>query len=201
MDLMKSSGRSRGRSIALLVAGLLAGTVLLEPAVAHVTRRLGHLTRKHLDKRYYNEGQKVGDANTLDGLNSTAFLGATAKAADADELDGIDSTGFQESVHWAHVNSNGTIIAQSGGLSTTRNVVGEFYVHFPVTASGKAVLATGKWTASNGTVTSVFLCGGNPPEGTTCTQPGTNNPSTVYVDVKDDDGTLVDRGFYIVLFP
>ena len=29
---------------------------------------------------------KVGDADTLDGQNSTAFLGATAKAADADQL-------------------------------------------------------------------------------------------------------------------
>jgi hypothetical protein len=37
---------------------------------------------------------KVGDADTLDGQNSTAFLGATAKAADADQLDGQDSTDF-----------------------------------------------------------------------------------------------------------
>ena len=37
---------------------------------------------------------KVGDADTLDGQNSTAFLGATAKAADADQLDGKDSTDF-----------------------------------------------------------------------------------------------------------
>jgi hypothetical protein len=34
------------------------------------------------------------NADTLDGLDSSAFLLAGAKAADADTLDGIDSTGF-----------------------------------------------------------------------------------------------------------
>ena len=37
---------------------------------------------------------KVGDADTLDGSNSTAFLGANAKAADSDKLDGSDSSAF-----------------------------------------------------------------------------------------------------------
>jgi hypothetical protein len=36
----------------------------------------------------------VLDADKLDGIDSTGFLGATAKAADRDKLDGIDSTGF-----------------------------------------------------------------------------------------------------------
>jgi hypothetical protein len=41
-----------------------------------------------------NSGTKVANLNAdkLDGLDSTAFLGATAKAADADKLDGLDST-------------------------------------------------------------------------------------------------------------
>lgn len=35
---------------------------------------------------------KVGDADTLDGKDSTDFLGATAKAADADKVDGKDAS-------------------------------------------------------------------------------------------------------------
>jgi hypothetical protein len=81
MDLTKSSGRPRGRSVALLVAGLLAGTVLIQPAVAHVTRRLSHLYR-HLDPRYYNEGQTVDRAQNANN------------ATNAGLLDNIDSTGF-----------------------------------------------------------------------------------------------------------
>ena len=37
------------------------------------------------------------DADTLDGQDSSAFLGANAKAADADMLDGQDSTDFLDS--------------------------------------------------------------------------------------------------------
>lgn len=35
---------------------------------------------------------KAGDANRLDGFDSTAFLGVDAKAADADTVDGLDSS-------------------------------------------------------------------------------------------------------------
>jgi hypothetical protein len=43
-----------------------------------------------------NSGTKVANLNAdkLDGIDSTGFLGANAKAADADTLDGIDSSGF-----------------------------------------------------------------------------------------------------------
>lgn len=37
---------------------------------------------------------KAHDADKLDGLDSTAFLGSNAKAADADKLDGLDSSAF-----------------------------------------------------------------------------------------------------------
>lgn len=39
-------------------------------------------------------GATAADSSLLDGLDSTAFLGASAKAADADKLDGLDSTAF-----------------------------------------------------------------------------------------------------------
>jgi hypothetical protein len=43
-----------------------------------------------------NSGTKVDklNADKLDGIDSSGFLGVNAKAADADQLDGIDSTGF-----------------------------------------------------------------------------------------------------------
>lgn len=47
------------RSLPLLVAGILAGTVLIQPAVGHVNKRLKHVI-KHLNKVYINEGQAAG---------------------------------------------------------------------------------------------------------------------------------------------
>jgi hypothetical protein len=54
-------GTIRGaRGVAILLAGILAGSVLIQPAVAHVTARLKHLT-KHLDGVYVNESQVGSD--------------------------------------------------------------------------------------------------------------------------------------------
>jgi hypothetical protein len=119
MGSLNSKRRRTWRSLPVLIAGLLAGAVLVQPAVAHVTKSLSHLT-KHLDPRYYNLGEKVGDADTLDGVDSSGFARAGAapsahnhddryfteaesdaryintaeKAADSELLDGVDSSAF-----------------------------------------------------------------------------------------------------------
>jgi len=43
---------------------------------------------------FLGAASKAADADKLDGMDSTAFLGATAKATDADRVDGKDSTAF-----------------------------------------------------------------------------------------------------------
>jgi hypothetical protein len=88
------------------------------------------------------------DAATLDSKDSTAFLGATAKASDADKLDGLDATALQSRVTGTcapgtaitavaasgavscaatppsdvaigHVASDGTVLFGTGGLQVT----------------------------------------------------------------------------------
>src|SRR5918995_2761278 len=49
-------------------------------------------TKAGADATFAKAGEKVADADKLDGKDSTEFLGASAKAADADKLDGLDST-------------------------------------------------------------------------------------------------------------
>ena len=92
---------------------------------------------------------KVGDADTLDGQNSTAFLGATAKAADADQLDSRDSTDFlgatakaadadqldgKDSTAYARlagkINDDGTV-DQGSGFTVQKLGTGEYRVFFP----------------------------------------------------------------------
>lgn len=72
MRSLNGKKRLTWRSMPVLLAGLLAGSLLVQPAVAHVKKSLSHLT-KHLDPRYYNVGEKVGDADTLDGVDSSGF--------------------------------------------------------------------------------------------------------------------------------
>ena len=92
---------------------------------------------------------KVGDADTLDGQNSTAFLGATAKAADADQLDGKNSTDFlgatakaadadqldgQDSTDfaslWGFVNDDATV-ERGSGFTVQKLGTGQYRLFFP----------------------------------------------------------------------
>jgi hypothetical protein len=90
----------------LIVIALVMGANLISPAVAHVTRRLGHLYR-HLDPRYVNVGE------------------AATSAANADKLDNIDSAAFQQKCQdgavlaYAFINGNGGDGGTGGTPSTT----------------------------------------------------------------------------------
>jgi hypothetical protein len=95
---------ARARTVALILAGIVAGSLLGGPAVAHTGRKVGHLVNRHLvnffyteaeaDGRFINSNEKASDSNLLDGIDSAGFLKVAGKAADSDLLDGINSTGF-----------------------------------------------------------------------------------------------------------
>lgn len=75
---------SRGwRGGVLILAGVLMGALLIQPAVAHVTKKVKHLT-KHLNAVYVNEGQSAG--GDLSGSYPNPNVGAgvitSAKLAD-----------------------------------------------------------------------------------------------------------------------
>lgn len=117
--------RTVGQWVAVLLVGMLAGSVMLTPAGAHLNSPLtfSHLkkhfyTKKAANNRFINVGEKASDSDKLDGKNSTDFLGATAKAADSDKLDGLDSTSFPEIVAYAHVQPGGGVVeAESKGIA------------------------------------------------------------------------------------
>jgi hypothetical protein len=63
--------------------------------------------------------QKAGDAEKLDGVDSSGFLSATGKAADADKLDGLNSTAFATSTveGWHEVGASGQPPFQNGWVN------------------------------------------------------------------------------------
>jgi hypothetical protein len=86
---MTRAPRSRGW-LALMLAGVLLGGLLLTPAGAHVTSDVGHLWRKHLrplaKKNFYTKRQTYSKAQA-----DTRFLGKTDKAVDAVHADTADN--------------------------------------------------------------------------------------------------------------
>jgi hypothetical protein len=108
--MSKETVSRRWRTVALLAIGVAIGTTLTAtPVYSHVGTSVTHLWNTHLrpkaDARYYTKTQANtrfalkgendgGNADLLDGLDSTEFLRTTGKAADANLLDGLDSTAF-----------------------------------------------------------------------------------------------------------
>ena len=72
---------------------------------------------------------KVGDADTLDTKDSSAFLGATAKAADADTVDGTDSKDLAR--FSGVITSGGTVFSGTGGFTVSHPATGQYEVSFP----------------------------------------------------------------------
>jgi hypothetical protein len=97
------------------------------------------------------------------------------------------------------VNANGTIAAQSGGISLQAHPggnSGDYYLRFPTVATGKAVLATLNADSLNGEIVA-GPCGG-PPQGVTCAA-GPNTTSDVYVATSDSAGGANDFPFYVAV--
>ena len=66
---------------------------------------------------------------------------------------------------WALVDKDGTILAQSGGLSVTAGTAASYLVGFGASVSGKTLVATSAFTSSDGGLRgepAVALCGTGP---------------------------------------
>jgi hypothetical protein len=101
---------------------------------------------------------------------------------------------------WALVRADGTIVAQSGGITpTAKPSVGAYILDFGGTLAGKLILASSANTADlgdRGTV-SAGICGGT-NEGSTCPSGNDTNHVRVITRRAGDD-TAEDHPFYVAV--
>lgn len=87
---------SLARLVAVLIVGILAGSVMLTPVGAHISS-FNHLKAKHFftkkaaDARFINVGEAASSATSAKSATNAE------SAANADKLDSLDSTAFQRS--------------------------------------------------------------------------------------------------------
>lgn len=96
---------------------------------------------------------------------------------------------------WALVSANGSIIAQSGGISIAAKVTGGYYVNFGSPQTGR-VIHTSIHYGSQGFV-GAAICGATTAETTFCFALNTNTTSHVFVQTLNTAGTQADQSFYI----
>jgi hypothetical protein len=140
----KENVSRRWRTVALLAIGIAIGTTLTAtPVYSHVGGTVTHLWNAHIkpktDARYYTKtaaddrfalkgDSGGGNADLLDGLDSTEFLRTSGKAADSDQLDGLDSAAFLRTTGKAADanlldNLDSTAFLPAGGKAANANLL------------------------------------------------------------------------------
>jgi hypothetical protein len=103
-------------------------------------------------------------------------------------------------VKWALVRPNGSVAAQSGGISVGAHPsAGNFIVNFGGAVTGKAILASGAYNndaSDQRGETTAGPCGTG--EDRTCPT-GFNTTSYVFVQTRSNSGTPADHSFYVAV--
>jgi len=139
--------------------------------------------------------------NATHATSADSATSATT-ASNANALGGSPPSAYQKAVQWAEVEGDGTIDAQSGGITVLRNFTGEYYVTFGSSVAGHALSATMEWRSGLGLSSGNILiarCGGG-TGGVGCI--ASNNTNTAYVQTANNTNTTTaDRAFTVVLYP
>ena len=142
----------------------------------------------------------AGNANTLDGQDSTAFLSANGKAADADKLDGKDLAQVEPLV--ASVNNLGTVVGSPDvvGTASVKLRTGIYLVEFV----GRDVddchrVASLGTPTGNGNNSATFTGAGG--EISTFAEVDTSaaNRRKIGVATRDSAGVLADKDFQLAV--
>jgi hypothetical protein len=154
-----------------------------------ITTRAPGLTVEHADS---------ADVATPTGAAGGDLTGAYPNPAIADGA----VTPQKTSMRWALVDSDGTILDQSGGISLTVKTSSNYYLDFGSNMAHKAIqvtIACLGLSCANGANAVAWLCGGT-PLGATCPEPGTDDQNHVAVFTSDADGVDHDEAFYVTVF-
>ena len=147
-----------------------------------------------------NKSLKVSDFASSARTALKGSKGDTGAAGPAGQAGAPGAPG--PGARWALVKSDGTIAAQSGGISMTSASGGQYYLDFGSSTVGHPILVTGSYAASaaNSGEFITSPCGTTTTdEQTICIQPGTDNPNHVYVRSSNSSGAATARGFYVAV--
>lgn len=171
---------SNGDIVGAITAG--AGGDTKRPFTTNATGVATGLNSDRLDGLHASE--VVASARTKAGLAAET----ADTAADANTLDGLDSSAFarKNDIMWAFVSSAGALIRSSGGVTSSQVGTGRYIVSFP------RDITTCSYTATSAAPDNI---GVNPQETGVNENSGTTD--TVAVRTEDSAGTDVDDEFML----
>ncbi len=135
--------------------------------------------------------------------SAAGTAGSANTANNANALGGLAPGAYQRAAQWVLVQPNGTIAAQSGGITVTKGGAGRYGIDFNSPTAGRLVLASSALAndeAFRGVVSAAPCTGGLPEAYGTQTCPGGNAPDKVEVFTDNPGETATqDHSFYVGL--
>ena len=139
-------------------------------------------------------GKKVIDKNDLkkNVVKSKNIKGEQVKRGDQAR---------DQQTDWAVFNANGTIAAQSGGISLEEHTpgTGGYHIEFPVNLGQRPIAATIHGGFGQTGQISATRCDTSPPGGEGCSFG--NDPEHIFVKTANDAGAGADRKFIVTVLP
>ena len=135
-------------------------------------------------------------ADSLSGADIAELSGADIAELTADDI--AELSGAELPIKWAFVAADGTLGAQSGGITLADHTTnGVYRLNFGTDLTNYAVMAT---VYTDESQIEAGICGTGPPPQTNC--PGTSNGANLAdVLTENSAGTDIDGGFYIAAIP
>ena len=173
--------------LALVIA--VAGSALAGPTATQSKKKHADAKQDRKLVKSMLKGATVKHAKSAD---------SAASAGNSANLGGLPPSAYQGRVRWALVDTSGTIVAQSGGITNDHPLAGDNYLDFGSSVAGHPISTTMHY--NNVGFTTAAPCGGTAiPGDVSCAQPGTNDTNHVFVVTEGVNGVAANRSFYVVV--
>jgi hypothetical protein len=172
-------------SIALFVA--IGGISWAAATIGTSDIKRGAVTKKKLHKKAVSSKKIAADAVSGAKIQD----GAVARETLSDDQQTL----------WAAVQSNGTVVDQSGGISVVARGGGSYEIDFGEDVSGRALTATG---TNARVIANVTLCNGGTGVGSNCSPTAPNDGEHAFVNTAlavVSPAILTNLPFYVAALP
>jgi hypothetical protein len=145
------------------------------------------------------KGHTIGGAQVnLSALGKVPSASNADHASNADELGGVTASGYQDRSRWAEVLADGTVFAQSGGITVTHPHPGLYFLDFGSSVASHPISVT--LENSPGGAPVAAACGGGPGGAVCSTVGGTDDTHHLFVGTPNPAGSsFVDHTFYVIV--